>query len=178
MPIISKVGARSRKVRMLYGTIYVVLIVGAVSMIYPFMLMVSGSMKSEADSVYITPWPRFWFDDLVLFQKYVESKHNVNLGDAEVAWGRRIGSWRTIEPPEKSPYLADFLAWRGQAAAWSLGHSGGGKLLPINARLFRQRMFDRFDGDVSAYREAMEFPVASWNGVRGATLNAVLSAGT
>ena len=60
MPIISKVGSRSVKVRVVYGTIYTLLIVGALTMIYPFMLMISGSMKSEADSVYITPLPKFW----------------------------------------------------------------------------------------------------------------------
>lgn len=165
MPIISRVGSRSRNVRIIYGTIYALLIVGAISMIYPFMLMVSGSMKSEADSVYVTPLPRFWFDDLVLFQKYVESKHNVKIGDAEIAWGRRVGSWRNITAPADSPYLADFLAWRAQCPWWSLGHTGGGKLLPINARLYRKRMYERFDGDIDAYRHAMQFPVMSWNGV-------------
>ena len=53
--------------RCVYGTIYTLLTVGAVTMIYPFMLMLSGSMKSEADSVYISPLPRFWFEDEVLF---------------------------------------------------------------------------------------------------------------
>jgi len=165
VPIISRVGSRSLKVRLVYGTIYVMLILGAVTMIYPFMLMLSGSVKSEADSVYITPLPRFWFEDKILFQKYVESKHNVNLAEAEVAWGRRIGSWRNIELPPRSEHLADFLAWRAQCRRWWLGHSGGGRMLPVNARVFRQRMFERFDGDIDAYRQAMQFPVMSWNGV-------------
>ena len=165
MPIISRVGSRSTTVRLVYGTIYVLLIVGSLSMIYPFLLMVSGSMKSDADSVYITPWPRFWFDDLVLFQKYVESKHNVKLSDAEAAWGRRIGSWRRIAPPEPSPVLDAFLAWRQRCPFWRLGHTEGAKLLPINARLFRRRMVERFDGDIHAYRDHMAFPVMSWNGV-------------
>jgi ABC-type glycerol-3-phosphate transport system permease component len=165
MPIISRVGSRSSKVRVVYGAIYTLLIAGAVTMIYPFMLMVSGSMKSEADSVYVTPLPRFWFDDLVLFQKYVESKHNVKISNAEAAWGRRVGSWRSITPPPKSEYLDDFLEWRSQCPWWWLGHTEGGKLLPINARLFRQRMFERFNGDINAYRDHMKFPVTTWNGV-------------
>ena len=165
MPIVSKIGARSWRTRLVYGVIFGMLIVGAVTMIYPFMLMLSGSMKSEADSVYITPWPRFWFEDGILFQKYVESKHNVDLGEAETAWGQRIGSWRSIAPPEQSKHLPDFLEWRKGCPWWSLGHCQGGKLLPINARLFRQRMFERFDGDIDAYRDAMQFPVTAWNGL-------------
>ncbi|HUS90871.1 MAG TPA: carbohydrate ABC transporter permease [Phycisphaerae bacterium] len=165
MPIISTVGSRSRRVRLVYGTIYALLLVGAVTMIYPFMLMLSGSMKSEADSVYITPWPQFWFDDVVLFQKYVESKHDVILSDAEAAWGRRIGSWRNIEPPAPSPHLEAFLAWRAKCPWWRPGHTQGGKMLPINARLFRAQMYKRFGGDIHAYRNAMRFPVTTWNGV-------------
>ena len=55
MPIISKVGTRSLKVRLAYGAIFLVLILGAVTMVYPFLLMLSGSVKSEADSVEYTP---------------------------------------------------------------------------------------------------------------------------
>ena len=170
MPIISRIGAKSLKVRMVYGTIFVVLMLGGVSMVYPFMLMLSGSTKSEADIVHITPYPQFWFDDVKLFQKYVESKHYVNLVSAERAWGRTIRSWRKIEPPEPSEYLEAFLAWRETDGCrwWRLGHTGdaNAKSLPINARKFRRLMHKRFDGDLEAYRRAMDMPSQSWSGVR------------
>ncbi|HBC87746.1 MAG TPA: hypothetical protein DCZ94_12390, partial [Lentisphaeria bacterium] len=70
MPIISEIGKRSTKVRLLYTFIYVVLLIGSITMIYPMMLMLSGSVKSDADSWSIKPYPEFWFDDLILFQKY------------------------------------------------------------------------------------------------------------
>jgi multiple sugar transport system permease protein len=143
----------------------VLLTVGAASMIYPFMLMLSGSMKSEADAVFISPLPRFWFEDEVLFQKYVESKYNVTLTDAEAAWGERIGSWRSITAPPDCPWLKEYLAWRGQCDAWHVGHTTGGLLLPINARLYRREMYERFDGEIDAYRQAMRFPATTWNGV-------------
>ena len=167
MPIISRIGARSWKVRMVYGTIYAVLAIGAVTMIYPFMLMLAGSVKSDADLGYISPIPVFWTDDLVLFQKYAESKHNVQIGEVEAAWARGVGSWRSIEPPtaDESKYLDEFLEWRPQCPWWYLGHSQGAKLLPINARLFRQEMSQRFHGDIDAYRAAMKLPVNNWNAV-------------
>ena len=96
MPIISKVGTRSLKVRLAYGAIYAVLALGSVTMIYPFLLMLSGSVKSEADSVEYTPYPQFWFDDVTLFQKYVESKYNVDLTLGEAACAAQSGlSWQT-----------------------------------------------------------------------------------
>ena len=167
MPIISAIGARSLKVRLVYGTIYAVLIVGALSMVYPFMLMLAGSTKSEADIVQITPYPQFWFDDEILFQKYVESKHNVNLTSVERAWGRPLGGWRKITPPEPCDYLDDFLQWRRTDACrwWRLGHTTGGKMLPVNAREFRQLMVERFDGNLDAYKAEMKMPVKSWSAV-------------
>lgn len=167
MPIISRIGARSLKVRLVYGAIFAVLCLGATTMIYPLMLMLAGSTKSEADIVYITPYPQFWFDDLGLFQKYVESKHNVNLTSVERAWGQPALGWRSIEPPEPSEYLADFIEWRKTDTCrwWRLGHTGGGKMLPVNAREFRQLMYERFDGNLDAYKAEMKIPVKSWSAV-------------
>ena len=165
MGIISKVGARSTKVRLFYGLVFLVLSVGAVTMLYPFSLMLAGSVKSEADSVQLTPYPRFWFDDTVLFQKYVESKHNADYTLAESAWAAPIGSWRLIEPPPESNLLADFLLWRDQCPWWWLGHTGGMKMLPSNARDFRRAMNSRFVGDLEAFDRAMAMPLKSWNSV-------------
>jgi len=167
MPLISKVGARSFRVRLVYGVIFGVLILGAASMVYPFLLMLAGSTKSEADIARITPYPQFWFDDTTLFQKYVESKYNVDLILAERAWSQPIGNWKKISIPAASPHLEDFLAWRKTRAArwWWMGHSGGGLLLPKNAREFREVMYERFDGNIDAFNEAMAMPLKSWNAV-------------
>lgn len=167
MPIISQIGRRSWGVRLVLGAIYLALLVGAATMVYPFMLMLSGSVKSETDLLLISPVPQFWFDDTILFQKYVESKHNVQIMDAEAAWGRRIGSWRSITPPTEadSAHLDEFLAWRPECPWWTLGHAWGGKLLPENARLFRGQMVARFGGDIDAYARAVKLPVGDWNAV-------------
>ena len=83
--IISTVGAKHWKTRLAVALIYLVLILGAVTMIYPFLLMLAGSVKSEADADRITPYPEFWFNDHVLFQKYVESKHNATGANCRLA---------------------------------------------------------------------------------------------
>ena len=167
MPIISKVGTRSWRVRALYAAIFAVLILGAVTMVYPFLLMLARPVKSEADSADISPYPRFWFDDTVLFQKYVESKYNVRVQTAEAAWWEPAPGWRSIQPPtqEGADFLDDFLAWRDVCPWWTLGHTGGARLLPINARLFRHVMYDRFHGDLDSFCREMELPVKSWSAV-------------
>ena len=67
MGLISRVGTRSIKVRALYTGLFVVLCVGAVSMVYPLLIMLAGSMQSDADSYVVSPYPQFWFDDTILY---------------------------------------------------------------------------------------------------------------
>ena len=172
MPIISKIGTRSFKVRFLYTLIYAVLIIGAITMIYPFTMMIAGSMRSEADSREITAIPRFWMDDEVLFRKYVESKYNVTPSWISVAFQQSILTLDDVEPPQPVPpdIIELYREWRASEENrwWELGHTGGASLLPHNARLFRRAMVKRFDGDLDAYRKAMELPIQGWNAVNPA----------
>lgn len=167
MPVISRLALRSARGRLVVAAMYGVLLLGAATMVYPFLLMLSGSCKSIADASYQRPLPPFWFDDVALFQKYAESKHNGDLGELQRSWGTTVRSWLTIGPPADSEqqYLAEFLEWRGQCPWWELGHARATGLLPLNARLFRQRMYERHRGDIDSYRRAVNLPVRSWNGV-------------
>jgi len=71
MPIISQVGGRSLKTRMVFGALFLILILGAVSMIYPMLLMVSGSMQSQVDYPRLSALPEFLWDDPLLWGKYI-----------------------------------------------------------------------------------------------------------
>lgn len=171
MPIISSVGARSRSVRAVYTAIYVVLILGAITMVYPFLLMLSGSMKSEADSHLITPYPEFWFNKDTLFQKYCESKYNSRLNEITDAWNTDVAAWWRTEIPEpvREMDAEDFRAWREQSPdarlLGVLGHADASKMLPRNARQYRAFVRDRYDGDIAAYRADTGALSPGWAGV-------------
>ena len=167
MPIISRIGTRSLRVRMIYTSMFLILTLGAVTMIYPFMMMLAGSVKSDADSLSLTPYPTFWFDDLTLFRKYVESKYNFRMESAQRALGRRIGVWRSIEKPseQETGYLDDFLAWREHCRWWWLGHSHSWRILPENARRFREEVYRRFDGNLNNFNRDMGLSLKEWNTV-------------
>lgn len=150
---------------MVYAVIYTLLTVGALTMVYPLALMVSGSFNSTADETYITPYPRFWFDDTILFHKYVESKYNTSVDLAENTWQQKIGSWRNIKPNDLTnapPYFKEYMAWRMSCPWWELGHTYADKLYFINARLWRQALSQRFNGDLAAFRQAFGLPVRGW----------------
>ena len=76
MSIISKVGQNSLRTRLLNGSIHFILLIGAVTMLYPFLLMISSSIKSSVDNNQINLIPRYLYEDDMLYKKYIESRYN------------------------------------------------------------------------------------------------------
>ncbi len=176
MPIISQIGKRSAKVRLLYASIYIVLTLGAITMIYPLMLMLSGSVKSEADSWSIKPYPEFWFNELILFQKYTEAKYNVFAQDVQQAWCKPVMSWRTIEKPApvSSELICDFRSWRAtippeQRVIGQMAPLSGRILLAKNLRSYRSYMVKKYNSDLAAYNMASNQLYTSWTNVKPPT---------
>ena len=169
MPIISHIGARSWKIRAIYAVIFVVLVLGSVSMIYPLLLMLAGSTRSEADAHRVTPYPEFWFSDLILFQKYAESKYDGSTDLCQFSWGRIVSHWRMIRAPApvSREAMEDFRAWRASlpvARRGLMGHRAcSTKELPKHARGYRQAVFESYHGDLAAFCRESGQVVGNWN---------------
>jgi multiple sugar transport system permease protein len=167
MPLISKVGKRSWQVRLIYTLMFIVLAIGAASMIYPLLIMATGSIQSDSDSAIVSPYPRFWFDDVVLFRKFAESKYN-GTGGTTATWGMPVHTWEGVQAPppltpERRELLDHYLEWRKEYPIWDLGFVRNGKMLPVNARLFRNLLHEKYHGDVLAMSKEMDLPYKSWH---------------
>ena len=168
MPIISKIGRRSLKVRLVVALIFLILICGAITMLYPMMLMISGSVKSETDYLNITPLPAYFFDDNMLFRKYTESKYGIRIHLVENSWHENASNFQEIERPRNvDPKLLEhFLAWRKDDPFWHLGHvtlKHAKSMLLENSRGFRKMVSDRFDGDLTAFTKEVDLPLKAWS---------------
>jgi hypothetical protein len=104
MPIISQIGRKHPRVRALYLGIYLVLILGAVTMLFPFLVMVAGSTKSAVDLKDLTPVPRFLYDDLALYRKHIEGLFNESLDAMNIAYDSDAPSFEALNPPD-DPHL-------------------------------------------------------------------------
>jgi multiple sugar transport system permease protein len=172
MPIISTIGRRSTRVRLVLAAIYGVLALGALSMLYPLLLMMSGSVKSEADFRSFTPLPQYLWDDELLWMKYVESKY-ATLPNAEAAVGRTMGTWRNVRLPsldaagrDDAELFRQFRAQTDWPREWfTLGHAQSDKILAANARLFRREAQRRFHGSITEYSNAVGVRYPSWSHV-------------
>ena len=89
MAHIAQVGSKAPKVRAGIAALYVLLTLGAITTLYPFLLMISVATKSQTDYNDFTPKaliPRYWFDDRLLFTKYIEDKYANNLDEVNAAF--------------------------------------------------------------------------------------------
>ena len=80
MSVVLQTEKRNTRTRVFYVLLYLLLGIGAASMIYPFLMMVSGSFKSRIDAAEMDLLPRFFSDDELLYQKYVEAKYGEDIG--------------------------------------------------------------------------------------------------
>lgn len=172
MPIISRIGRKSWKVGLLIGTIYVVLIVGALTMVYPFMIMLAGSTKSPVDVKDFVPIPRFWHSDVALYRKHIEGLFNESLDTMRIAYDDDTPSFEQLRPPREpnERLVAEWNAFLdgadlpGYACATGYIHAPVSKTVPSGERDLKARIMDRFDEDIEAANAALGLELANWHG--------------
>lgn len=170
MPIILRTERRSWRTRFFVGVMYVLLSAGAVTMVYPFLLMVSGSMKSRLDANELKVVPRYLGDMGMLYRKYTEAKYNEDLLLYLVTNDDDARSFRDIEPPPPSaPGLREdwqaFLGQDGLPASWfvmGFGPTLEGKIIQENERAFRHRLQEACGNDLDVFREKFQEPIENW----------------
>jgi len=156
MPLIPTVGRKTWKMRVLLGALYLVLSLGAVTMVYPFLVMLGQSMTSQYEKADYAILPRYLRSDTALFGKYAEDKYKGDMGQINAAYGTTYASLTDVAlPPASDP--ARRKAWEEFAAALparyrTTGFSGAAAAFSPSPLLDRYHAFlrDRFHGDILA----------------------------
>ena len=159
MAHIARIGSNSPKARLGIAAIYAVLVVGALTTVYPFLLMVATGMKSQNDYNDFTPRglvPRYLVSDAALFNKYAEDKYANNLDDINGAYNSHFDKPQSVAPLpatanadswarfEETLPLADRKAGFGE-------HDAAPSLLLLRYRDYLRR---EFKNDIRAYNAA------------------------
>jgi multiple sugar transport system permease protein len=123
MPILNAIQRRSPGGRLLFGAIYLLLTVGAAWMVYPFLLLLSGSLKSETDIRHFDVFPKYLTDDLTLFRKFEEQRYCGSLEVFAATTGVPVYSFEQVPaPPAPAPaVLADWREFLRGAGDWPEG---------------------------------------------------------
>ncbi len=169
MPVILPSEKRKFRSRLVYLVLYAMLAVGSLSMVYPFLLMASGSFKSRVDVQDLDLVPRFIHDETVLFRKYVEAKYSERIVEYRSATGDDARNFRAVTTPDANLALVadwtEFVSSAEMPASWFLtgfGPTQEGKIIQRNERAFRQYVSDLCGNDLEVFRERFDEPIESW----------------
>ena len=174
MPIIGKVGRKSLKVRALNSTIHIVLLIGAITMIYPFMMMVSASFKSDVDSKHFSLYPEYFTSSEMLLKKYVEARLNEESNLFIEQYRNKYLAFEFLEKPDK-PIKQKFDDWQQFLQENSNDHTVfdyyiseqyGRGVYPRNERSFRNLMKLESDKSLEEFNEKYDTSILSWDEVR------------
>lgn len=146
MSIIPKVGRKSLKTRLVIAALYIVLTGGALTMVYPFLLMISSSLTSGADVNKYQLVPVYIYSTKALFPKYAEDRY---AGDVELVnqlYGTDFPKIDDVLPPKADVRSKQF---RAQAQDWEAFVSN----LPIS---YKQAGFEGYGTAPSRLRNAYQ----------------------
>ena len=174
MPIIGKVGRKSFKMRVLNSTIHLVLLIGAITMIYPFMMMVSASFKSDVDSKHFSLYPEYFTSSEMLLKKYVEARMNEESNLFIEQYRNKYLAFEFLEKPS-NPVKQKFDDWQQFLQERSAEHTVfdyyiseqyGRGVYPRNERKFRDQMKLEADKSLENFNEKYDTSILSWDEVR------------
>ena len=160
MALIPAVGRKSLRSRLIFTVLYLSLGFGAVSTVYPFLLMLSQSITSDYDQSHYDIIPRYLTRQDILFGKYAEEKIGGNIDQINAAYGTRFIKLQDVLPPSTTNPQA-VAGWNSFAAALpskykTAGFAGNTASYSPSRLLDRYHAWltDRFHGDIGALNRA------------------------
>lgn len=171
MAIISKIGRKAPKVKLLFFAMYSALCIGALTMLYPFMIMVSGSAKDSVDLNNMSIIPRFWHNDTWLYRKHIADVFNEKLSEMNIAYDLNATSFKTLAMPEKvnNKQLAAFLAFLKENPLNNYSVTAGrlmatqSRLVPDGTRDFKKYIIKKYGDDILQINKQLDTNFKSWN---------------
>ena len=173
MSIFLKSERKDSKVILLLSIIYIFLSVGALTMIYPLLLMLSGSVKGKLDAYEFDVIPKFLVSDDVLYKRYTEQKYNEKVDEYQVANKEFIRIFKKVEPPSQiNEIILD--DWRNfqiktdiPASFFHVGNmyylpGASNRITTKNTRKFRNYIRDLCGNNSEKFRSMFKTQLPNW----------------
>ncbi|MFH0965367.1 MAG: carbohydrate ABC transporter permease [Planctomycetota bacterium] len=159
--------------RLLVVALYLLVLGGAVTMVYPFLITVSGSFKTNVDKNDFDAFPAFFNDDTVLWRKHMECKYHNRLSDYNTCNREKAYEFRTLEQPKDvhASRVADWKEFESTRpptpSTYNLGYMthAGDSLRPWKQREFRAHLTRLCNGDIQEYNRRFNAQEEKWLGV-------------
>lgn len=156
--------ARSLPVRSLYAGIYALLTLGAITMVVPFLIMITGSVEPRSDAGSFQLFPTYVVDDEALWERYVETKYHGVTDTFRMAWNQPGAMFLRSGPALNEPAdPAQIELWerflneaRPPDSLFALGFQRPGTRMPAySALVFRDWLMEKY-GSFEAINTALD----------------------
>ena len=152
MAIIGKVERKFWKVKLLNAAIHAILLLGAATMVYPLLIMISGSIKSDVDFYQFSLFPEYIYKDSLLYKKFLLSKYNGQNVRIFNLFRLPVGSINNLPNPEnlsreRFSDFKQFLAQerRNRPHYWRrIGMASERGIVPLTLREYRAWLIRKF----------------------------------
>lgn len=168
MPLLPALGRRSLRARATVAAMYLVLIAGAATMLWPLAHMIGGSFRGLADQREGGVVPGWLHDDDALWRRYVEGLFQESLDLAAAHLDMDAVSLESFPVPAPAPALVQawnrFLDERPEARLEALGflRADVSKSDPRALREFRNALIRRFEGDIARMNREWGLDIPGW----------------
>ncbi len=168
MPVILHTENRNIKTRLIVAGMFLLLTCGAITMVHPFLVMLSGSLKSNLDQYDFDVFPRFLHDDALLLRKHTESKCNESIALFKGNYGVDTITFRDAAPPAPATgrLLEDWERFRGRelpSLYYMLGFTAPSqRTVPANVRRFRAHLRGLCDNDLDLFASRFGTVAEHW----------------
>lgn len=168
MPIISHIRKGSRWLKAQVFFIYLVLTLGAVTMVYPFLIMVSGSFKSVVDSTDFDIVPAYFYNEELLLKKYAEARYDGNILLYNCSTGAGVMNFTDITAPasDGGKLLQEWDRFIEEndmpVGYYRLGQTENAGFMPLMRWKFIKHVEQHFKGDLEAYNREFNSTAVAW----------------
>lgn len=169
MSVLTKVETKSAKGILFLSGVIIALLLGSVTMIYPFIIMMSGSLRSEMDSARLDVMPDYLVDNDELVRKFLETKYNFSIVMMNLMREDSEFSFELIDVQDdiNQHQVADLQEFTREFQVpdhwWILGGTQQFKrILTLNVRLLADKLKTEFDGNLDAFSAAYGSGVTKW----------------
>ncbi|MFV0338729.1 MAG: hypothetical protein ACK5LK_10875, partial [Chthoniobacterales bacterium] len=176
----SPITERSFKVRTLYISIYIALILGGLTMVIPFIIMLSGSVETTSRFTDSKFFPKYFFSDRAYYQRYIEAKYGGILDNYRMAASEAYANFTSLEIPKSDPeqlllwqeFLADPNQTKASPQLAATGFTRPSNRLPAyNTHKFRYWLTSQFDKNIRSLNNALNTQFIVPTTINGPILN-------
>lgn len=169
MSVLTKVEARSPKGVIFQTGVFLALVVGGITMVYPFLLMLSGSLRSEMDAAEMDLVPDYFTSDDIMARKFLETKYNHDVATMNQLRGHQDYSFKLATLPDRVvPHRVEDLLRFAETQQipdhwWILGGTElYQRIASANLMRFTKRVRQRYNDNLAALSQDLGSPLRRW----------------